>query len=256
MGTGKSTWTPAAAAARMTAALEREADPRRAAGAQRYFRETVRFFGVPMPRLRALVRELCDAVKTDWSLADALAFCERMLDHDRFEARLAGTLLLLKFHRHFSPELLPRLLQWLENDRLDSWAAVDAFCPDALGPLLLAHPQLAVELRRWTASPNRWVQRAALVAWIKPARRGRGLDEAYGNALRLFSSRDDLVQKAAGWLLREAGKTDMERLARFLLRHGPSIPRTSLRYAIERFPAERRRQLLAATRRRPVGGGR
>ena len=56
------------------------------------------------------------------------------------------------------------------------------------------------------------------------------------------------MHKALGWLLREAGKTDMKRLRQFLLKHGPTIPRTTLRYAIERFPAKERAELLQKTR--------
>ena len=60
--------------------------------------------------------------------------------------------------------------------------------------------------------------------------------------------REDLAHKAVGWLLREAGRTDRARLERYLLAHGPAIPRTSLRYAIEHFPPRERRRLLEATR--------
>ena len=56
------------------------------------------------------------------------------------------------------------------------------------------------------------------------------------------------MHKALGWLLREAGKTDMKRLRQFLLKHGPTIPRTTLRYAIERFPTKDRAKLLQKTR--------
>jgi 3-methyladenine DNA glycosylase AlkD len=61
---------------------------------------------------------------------------------------------------------------------------------------------------------------------------------------------EDLMHKASGWLLREAGKTDAERLEKFLLTHGPAIPRTTVRYSIERFPEGKRKELLVATRGR------
>lgn len=80
------------------------------------------------------------------------------------------------------------------------------------------------------------------------ARRGKHLDAVYRIAERLFAVDDDLIQKATGWLLREAGKTDIERLERFLLGHGPAISRTTLRYAIERFPPGKRKLLLNETR--------
>jgi 3-methyladenine DNA glycosylase AlkD len=67
-------------------------------------------------------------------------------------------------------------------------------------------------------------------------------------ATRLFGDSEDLMHKAVGWMLREAGKKDMARLERFLTNEGPSIPRTTVRYAIERFPKEKRKALLEATR--------
>ena len=90
--------------------------------------------------------------------------------------------------------------------------------------------------------PSRWSGSA----------RGLALADAYDVAAALRSDQHDLIHKAAGWLLREAGKTDPARLERHLLTNGPAIPRTTLRYAIERFQAGKRRELLAATRARPT----
>ena len=74
------------------------------------------------------------------------------------------------------------------------------------------------------------------------------LDDAYAIAESLFKYPEDLIHKATGWMLREAGKPDPARLEGFLLKHGPKIPRTTLRYAIERFPPEKRKTLLEKTK--------
>jgi 3-methyladenine DNA glycosylase AlkD len=74
------------------------------------------------------------------------------------------------------------------------------------------------------------------------------LDLAYEVAAELHADREDLIQKAVGWMLREAGKTDSVRLERYLLANGSSIPRTTLRYAIERFAEAKRRSILVRTR--------
>jgi 3-methyladenine DNA glycosylase AlkD len=114
-----------------------------------------------------------------------------------------------------------------------------------LSPTAVASEALAL-LR--ASSPNRWVRRASLVSLLKLARRPEHRNAVYAMAVRHFASDDDLVQKATGWLLREVGKADMRALAAFLRAHGPRIPRTALRYAIERFPAATRRSLLVSTR--------
>jgi 3-methyladenine DNA glycosylase AlkD len=92
------------------------------------------------------------------------------------------------------------------------------------------------------------VRRASAVALLPAIRRGYALDTAYEVATILRRDREDLIQKAAGWLLREAGKRDAARLERYLRAGASAIPRTTLRYAIERIPAAQRRQILAATR--------
>jgi 3-methyladenine DNA glycosylase AlkD len=100
----------------------------------------------------------------------------------------------------------------------------------------------------WSRDSNMWVRRASAVALIPSVRRGLALDAAYEIAGRLHADKEDLLQKAVGWMLREAGKVDPERLERYLRANGPKIPRTTVRYAIERFPPAKRRQLLAVTR--------
>jgi 3-methyladenine DNA glycosylase AlkD len=239
---------PAAVAADIIARLESGGDPVQAAGAHRYFREEVDFYGWTSARLRDLVAEVYAGVRASWTLAEALSLAEKLLPRDKFEAKAAGILLFLKFKKEFTPALFGTIKAWLAKDYCANWASVDSLCPEALGWLLERQPGLADEILGWTSHKNRWVKRGAVVAFITLARRGKLLDQAYAVAEAMLETEDDLLQKATGWMLREAGKTDMARLERFLLRHGPDIPRTSLRYAIERFPEARRKALLAATK--------
>ena len=90
--------------------------------------------------------------------------------------------------------------------------------------------------------------RAAAVSLLPPLRQGLPLDLVYAVARALHGDQEDLIQKAAGWMLREAGKVDSPRLERYLSDHGRSIPRTTIRYAIEKMSDVKRRHFLAATR--------
>lgn len=240
--------SPAAAAGWVLQRLNDAADPERAAGVQRYFKETVRSFGVPSPQVRELARELHARVRKDWRLADAVALCDRLFPRPELEAKGVAALVLLRFHREFDRPLFAAILGWLEKGYLANWASVDTLCPQALAVLLLRFPDLSLKLEAWARGSNRWVRRASTVAFLKLVRREEFLEPAYAMAARHFGSGDDLVQKAAGWLLREAGKRDMRRLEGFLLARGPAIPRTTLRYAIERYPEKKRKRLLTATR--------
>jgi len=241
--------TPAGVAADALARLRALADARKAAEVQRYFKDAVRSFGVAAPAVRILAGELYDSVKKEWAIEDAVALADLLFQRPELEAKSVAALVLLRYQKSFPLELFPKTRTWLERDLLDNWASVDTFCPQALGALLGRYPELLAAIEKWAAHPNRWVQRASLVAFLKLVKKEEYLDAAYRMAARHFSTNDDLVQKAAGWLLREAGKRDMRRLEKFLLAHGPSMPRTTLRYAIERFPEKRRRELLKQTRR-------
>jgi 3-methyladenine DNA glycosylase AlkD len=181
-------------------------------------------------------------------VGDAVAFCEFLLAVPQLEAKIVGVELLGRYHRDFDFTLLPQVKRWLLAGYSANWATVDDLAPRVITPLVRRFPRTLPELRRWTSSPNLWVRRAAVVALVKPARAGEHLDQAYDFVCRLFDDEEDLMHKCTGWLLREAGRMDPSRLERFLLDHGPSIPRTTVRYAIERFPERDRKRILNDTR--------
>jgi 3-methyladenine DNA glycosylase AlkD len=231
--------------------LRAMADPVRAAGAQRYFKDAIVAYGATAPQVHDLVARLFISVKGSWTADDAIALCDRLVADRVFEPKAVGILLLGRFKNDFPRSLFPRVKRWLVRGDLDNWASVDTLCADSLGALLEKYPALVDRIKTWSYHPNRWVKRASAVSFIKLARDPRYREAVYGIALSLFPVKDDLVEKANGWLLREAGKGDARRLEAFLLEHGPAIPRTTLRYAVERFPEGRRKSLLATTRRSP-----
>ncbi len=235
-------------ARRAVECLEAMADPVRARGAERYFKETVKCYGVPSPEVRALAAELLGTVKGTWGLEDAIELCDILFARPELEAKGIGALVLSRCKKGFRRPLVAKIKSWLAAGRLDNWASVDVFCTDVCGALLAAYPDLAVTIGGWIGHRNRWVRRAALVSFIKPAKNREFLPAIYAVSEAAFPVDDDLIHKANGWLLREAGKTDPARLERFLLAHGPAIPRTTLRYAIERFPEAKRKALLEKTR--------
>lgn len=246
---------PEEAARRIVRELKRLGSPARAAGASAYFKayEKLSFFGVDSPTIRRLAARVRKVEAADWTLDEAVRFADALIARPQLEAKGLGICLLGRFRRSFDRRLLGRSKRWLARGCTD-WASTDALCGEVLGPLLVARPELIRSLRPWRRSPALYVRRASAVALIVPARRGgAALDEAYGTALALAGEEHHLLHKAAGWLLREAGKSDPARLERFLRRHGGRLSRTTVRYAIERFPARTRRELLAATRAQARG---
>jgi len=242
--------TAAQAAKQIGKTLKAAGHPARAAQSRVYFKdyEDVHFYGLSTPETRAIEREFSASVKGVWALEDALALCDLLICERQLEAKQVGIEVLARFKRQFTPALLKTIKGWLAGDFCSNWATTDALCSLVLAPLLQKHPELIAQLKRWTREENLWVRRASAVPLTGMARRGQHLDDAYEIAEALLGYPEDLIHKATGWLLREAGKADAARLEAFLLSRGPRIPRTALRYAIEKFSPEKRTLLLAKTK--------
>ena len=201
--------------------------------------------------MRAFARSVYEAKRGVWSVDDAMTLADELITDDYLEAKSVGIEIVARFHRSFRPSLLPRWKRWLTNNHSANWATTDSICGQLIGPLLVRHPELAERLRAWSKVRNMWVRRASIVGLIAIVRKGMALDLAYDIAQTLHKDEEDLIQKAVGWVLRECGKVDAKRLETYLLSNGSMIPRTTLRYAIERFPEAKRRRLLRLT----VGAG-
>jgi 3-methyladenine DNA glycosylase AlkD len=224
--------------------------------ASRYFRGPVdlAFYNVGTAAMRDLARSIHAEHKDAWTIGDAMAFADELIESRYLEVKSVGIEVVARYRRGFTPRLLAAWKRWLAGNHSANWATTDAICGVLIGPLLLQHPELCPRMRAWARDRNMWVRRASMVGLIPRARRGESLDLVYDIARRLHADGEDLIHKAVGWTLREAGKTDMARLERYLRANGAAIPRTTLRYAIERFPEGKRRAILAATRRKDERG--
>jgi 3-methyladenine DNA glycosylase AlkD len=235
--------------ARVKTALARLGRPAGAFDARRYFRgdHGLRFYNVGTDRMRALARSIFEANRDRWTAPDALAFADTLIQDPYLETKSVGIEVLALYRRTLTMPMLATFKRWLARNDSSNWATTDAICGALIGPLLVRHPEDADRLEPWARHSNMWVRRASVVGLIPLARRGSALDLLYANARLLHGDDEDLIQKAVGWALREAGKADPGRLERYLRQNGRSIPRTTIRYAIERFPESSRRDLLRAT---------
>ena len=220
--------------------------------AARYFRgdHGLRFHNVGATRVRALARSIHETHRGTWSIDDAQRLADTLIADPYLETKSVGIEIVARYRRSFEPRHLAHWKRWLAGNHSANWATTDGICGTLIGPLLAAHPSLIAKMPGWARHRNLWVRRASIVSLIVPMRDGLGVAVAYEIARILHPDDADLIHKAVGWALREAGKRDRARLERHLLRYGPSIPRTTIRYAIERFTPAKRRALLVATQRR------
>nr|WP_269810352.1 DNA alkylation repair protein [Kineosporia rhizophila] len=201
------------------------------------------FVGVRVPELRRMARGAGKSA----TLADV----EALLAHRWNEVRLLGGLILVELYRRAKePTQQEAAVQtMLDNlDRLSNWNLVDSVAPYVLGPWLLRNPERRPLLDELLTSPSVWWRRTAVVATFALIRAGE-FDDLLRLAGRAIGDEHDLMHKATGWMLREVGQRDRAVLNRFLDAHAHEMPRTMLRYALEKHPQPERQAYLTAARR-------
>ena len=230
-----------ATAAGIRRKLRAVADSSRVPGLQRFFRtgkgeyaEGDRFIGLTVPLLRGVCRECRDAPLTEVA---------QLLTSPVHEDRLSALVLLVEAFKRGSEDVKREIydLYLAKTAHINNWDLVDASAPHIVGAWL--RDRSKAPLTRLAKSPSLWERRIAIVA-TQDFIRQRQLDETFRIADLLLGDRHDLIHKATGWMLREAGKRDGAALRRFLDSRAPRMPRTMLRYAIERFPERERQQYL------------
>jgi len=136
-----------------------------------------------------------------------------------------------------------RFEKWLDA-YVDDWADCDSLCCGVIGPLVVRFPELSAKTAKWARSRNLWRRRAAAVSLIVPARQGLLIDRVLRAAEVLLEDSEDLVQKGYGWMLKEAGSSFFPEVEQFVMTHKAEMPRTALRYAIEKWPPAKRKQAM------------
>ena len=240
------------------------ADPTQVAGLARFFKtgpgqygEGDKFLGIKVPVTRAVVKDC-------WKQLDFPAL-EACIESEYHEVRLAALLALVEIYKHakrfrVKPGMTaigagmttkePGISQQAcvdfylaHTDRINNWDLVDLSCYPLLGEWLLDKDRtLLYEFAR--SGKSLWEQRIGIVSTMTFVRHGQ-LADTFAIADILLHHPHDLIHKAVGWLLREAGKKDNAALVAWLQPRCPQMPRTMLRYAIEKFTAQERQAFLS-----------
>lgn len=223
-------------------ALKAAANPERAAFSAHYFKtgkgeyaEGDIFLGIPVP-----ARHKISLQHRSLALVDI----KKLLESRIHEHRAAALDILVAQYKRGDEKLRERIVKfYLSNtSRINNWDLVDASSRPILGEHLKTHPRAILD--KLCRSKNLWERRIAIVSTMTLVWAGE-LDDAMRIAEALLKDEHDLMHKAVGWVLREAGRKDRPRLLAFLQQHYAHIPRTTLRYAIEHFPPAHRKEMLA-----------
>lgn len=195
------------------------------------------FLGIKVPVTRAVAKRHKD-------VDDSVV--KELLQSQWHEVRLCALLIMVEKTRKAT---LDECRKWckiyLSNTRyINNWDLVDLSAPQIVGNLLTDNADDI--LLPLTESKLLWDNRIAIVSTLTMIRKGE-LDMTYMLADKFRHHPHDLMHKATGWMLREAGKRDINRLRKYIQDYGQDMPRTMLRYAIEKFPEEERKRLLKPT---------
>lgn len=193
------------------------------------------FLGIPVPDQRKVAKRYADLPLPD---------LQALLNSGIHEHRFTALLILVAQYARADPSGKAAIVRfYLANtDRVNNWDLVDLSAPRILG-VYLVDTERAI-LNTLASSPSVWERRIAILSTFAFIRHDE-FDDALRLATLLVHDEHDLIHKAVGWMLREIGKRDQAREERFLRQHAPRMPRTMLRYAIEKFDAAKRKFYLA-----------
>jgi DNA alkylation repair enzyme len=189
-----------------------------------------RFLGITVPNIRAIAKQYKNI---------SLNEIRELMQSEWHEVRLCALLIMVEKSKKKDEALRQQLfdLYLSQTDRINNWDLVDLSCRFIIGEYLLDKSRDI--LYQLTQSPLLWDNRIAIVSTYAFIRKGQ-LEDTYALSDLMMHHPHDLMHKAIGWMLREAGKRDANRLYNYVMSHRADMPRTMLRYAIEKFsPAER-----------------
>jgi 3-methyladenine DNA glycosylase AlkD len=222
--------------------LKQNSDPDTQKSSLRFFKEEIRLYGVKTATVQKIGKKFFQQIKTK-TKAEIFDLCEELWQSGIQEESYVACNWSYYIRDQYEPGDFKILERWVGN-YVTNWASCDTLCNHTVGSFLDMYPEFADNLKTWARSENRWMRRASAVSLIIPARKGRFHNNCLEIAGILLQDEDDLVQKGYGWLLKTASEYDQELIYDFVMKNKSDMPRTALRYAIEKMPEERRKKAM------------
>ncbi len=210
--------------------------------AERYFNGGVKLYGVITPDVekisKAYFKEIADKTKQN-----IFSLCDELWESGYLEESITACHWAYNIHKQYIPGDFNVFDKWVRN-YITNWASCDTLCNHSVGTFIEMHPEYIDRLKEWAKSENRWVKRASAVSLIVPAKKGLFLNDIFDIADILLTDKDDMVQKGYGWMLKVASQAHENEVFDFVLKRKGEMPRTSLRYSIEKMRPELKAQIM------------
>ncbi len=222
--------------------LKRESKEEVKKSGKRFFKEPVNIIGVNSKDVETISKDHYAGL-IDKNKYLIFGVCEKLWQSGIIEESFVACSWVYNQRKNFNESDFSLFERWIDL-YVTNWASCDTFCNHTMGAFIDMYPHYIEELKSWTTSSNRWMRRAAAVSLIIPAREGRYKFDIFEIADMLLMDKDDLVQKGYGWMLKACSKVYQKDVFRFVFERKAVMPRTALRYAIEKLPPDMRAQVM------------
>ncbi len=210
---------------------------------RKFFKEKVTFYGVRTSVVRKISAHYFSQIRKK-PKEELFELCESLLQSGSTEERTIAFDWAFRIKKGYAPLDFSTFESWLKT-YVKNWGSCDDLCTHALGEFIFQFPKFIAEVKKWTESENRWLRRASAVVLIYSIRRGGPIQEGFEIADILLQDGDDMVQKGYGWMLKEVSNLYPEKVFEYVMANKERMPRTSLRYAIEKLPPELKKKAMA-----------
>lgn len=227
----------------LRADLAEKSDEQTRLSGYRFFKEDVNIMGIKSAVVISLAKDHFKRI-TDQSKNNIFGLCDELFSSNIMEESFVACNWSYFVYKQYEPSDFKVFDKWV-NNYISNWASCDTLSNHSVGTLVMMYPELINGLKQWTLSGNRWVKRASSVSLIIPARKGLFLSEILEIADTLLCDKDDMVQKGYGWMLKAASQAHQKEIFNYVISKKSIMPRTSLRYAIEKMPKELKAEAMA-----------
>ena len=235
--------TPAYIAKHIRTVIENGGSAPHTAEVQRFFKHEVKSRGWYTDELRQVAVRFRRAILAEHGMDYLLQVADQLFQGEVLEEKSFAVFLLEDSVGEFGKPEFKLFESWL--DRISTWADHDALAHYLIGPMIAANRALLSRPPRWARKRERWHQRAAAVSLIHSTRQHKSFNSIQDITELLLGSKDDMVLKGLGWLLREAAKANPEQTVKYLMVIRKQAPRLVLRTACETLPANTRERVLS-----------
>jgi len=216
--------------------LKKNADTKTKESGQRFFKKKIKLYGVKTLVVSKIGKEYFREIKNR-NKEEIFCLCDELWQSGYLEESFIACNWSYFVRKDYKQKDFKVFEKWVSG-YINNWASCDTFCNHTVGAFVEMYPDYLAQLKKWAKSKNLWMRRAAAVSLIVPARHGKFLKDVFEISDILLLDKEDMVQKGYGWMLKVASQVHQKEVFDYVVKNKVVMPRTALRYAIEKMPKE------------------